>query len=97
MTVSDIFGPCIIKHSLRGDKAGSGLCMRVAAGTLLALIALLFAAGSVWEIINPIFGIAHRGPIHAVKYTFAVILGAFLAWISFWWSRKLFEDARDTS
>ncbi len=67
--------------------------MRTACAVILALIAFVLAGTCLWAIINPIFGIAHHGTIHPVKYGYSVVLAAFFAWLAFWWSRKLFEDA----
>ena len=67
--------------------------MRTVSAVFFALVALVFAATCLWEIINPIFGISHHSAIHVAKYAFLVAVTALFAWLAFWWSRRLFEDA----
>jgi predicted Co/Zn/Cd cation transporter (cation efflux family) len=68
--------------------------MREAIAVILALIAFVFAGTCLWEIINPIFNIAHHGPIHVGSYAVSVLITALFACVAFWWSRKLFRDSR---
>jgi hypothetical protein len=65
--------------------------MRAVFAVFLALIALVFAGAFLWEVINPIFDLAHHGPIHPGKYVVVALMTALLALGASWCSRALFE------
>jgi hypothetical protein len=68
--------------------------MRKVLAVALAFVALVCAGACVWEIVNPIFDIAHHGPIHAGKYAVGVVITAVLAWGALLCSRNLFARSR---